>query len=705
MTLSFNYQNGELVSSPSIIVSGQSSTGTDGIVVFTNNNNKVFPPQCVEAVRGQFKALLHISPDEDNEFKVEVIQNGVINALGFAEYNGSPNIVDRGELHLTYKPLPANNPVHLCVVVGRDSEGAYDMPKYQLNRGEVANLDSAIRKLKVAGRMMQAVTHEDMRGHGFSNRCFQFVEESQHHQTVFGYDVKSPVPHQEIKVHVLRSPRTRAEIRDLNHAQQNPKATESGWLFSHAIDLIKNHQEFKDKKLQTLQCACLYVDSTYDVQKDMILGHAALGGGTNEIKLAIFGSHGVHSWPINFPRMIPSFLDATHLSKREVANDCNECGTSWECLNITMGAFMHEIGHLLGCPHQVDGIMLRSYVWWNRSFMTRELESLRTRSRGELIGPRGWLKTCHWHILDLIRFLHHDSFSLPIDQFDKVYTTKRAKSNNEPVPQKYNTPSKEVFVTSKEIYLVELITDDLARFHIPFYPEYYGGKGHTSEITLNYDTCYQNLRAANNNCKENFDVRVLSLSGELFFKNMKKECSSSDNVIRSDFGLNRGQITAYKSQLLGRSKNKESVIGFDVRNVTRVRVYHGLALDGIRFYYSQTGVPPVPARNYLKSFIKRTPKHAESGGETTVLIGNEKPHYTEFSLQPGEVITKFHFRNGGWIDAVQIELSSDRVSPMYGNQNGGHLSTLEPPRNYTMIGMYGYVGSWMDGIGIIYSNE
>ena len=714
MTVTFNYQNGEIVSSLTIIVSGRTSSGIDrGIVVFTNNNNKVFPPQCVEVNRGQFKALVHISPDEDNLFKAEVISNGMINHLGFAEYSGTPNIVDNGELRVTFKPLPQNNPVHLCVVIGRDSNGSYDMPLYKLKRGEESNLDTAIRTLKVAGRMMQALTHEDMRAHGFSNRCFQFVEETQSYQNIFGYNVKSPTPHQEIKIHVLRSPKSVAEIRDLNYAQQNSKASDSVWLFSHAIDLIRQNQEFKSKNLQTIQCAAMYLDSTYDIQNDMILAHAALGGGTNDVKLAIFGSHGLHSWPINFPRVVPSFLDATHLSKREVANDCNECGTSWECLNITMGAFMHEIGHLLGCPHQVDGIMLRSYVWWNRSFMTRELESLRTGSRGEIIDANGmWPQMCHWNILDLIRFLHHDSFALPIDQFDKVFTTKKQSDNNFPVPAIYKTPSKEVCIKSKSgIYLVEIITEDLARFHMPFYPKSYGGQGNISEITLDYETCYQNLRIQTNKAQENFDVRVLSLSGELFLNDMKKQCTNdvSKNIIKSDFGLNRGIITGYKSEVLGNSKDKKEIfVGFDIRYITNVRVYHGGALDGIRFYYSQgqvSAAPKVPPRNYLKSVFGKSPSVSQPRGETSVLLGNEKPHYTDFPLQQGEVISKFHFRNGGWIDAVQIELTSGRVSPWYGNATGGHLSTLEPPGKFSIIGMYGYVGSWMDGIGIIYSND
>ena len=42
------------------------------------------------------------------------------------------------------------------------------------------------------------------------------------------YKVNSPTPHQEIKIHVLTSPKTVAELRSPELAQQNPNAKDSG---------------------------------------------------------------------------------------------------------------------------------------------------------------------------------------------------------------------------------------------------------------------------------------------------------------------------------------------------------------------------------------------------------------------------------------------------------------------------------------------
>lgn len=733
MTVSLNYQNNEIVSSPTIILSGKSSTGINqGVVQIINNDNKVFPPQYFEVNQGNFKALVHISPAERNQLKIEFIDNGHLNPFGFVEYsNGNPNVVDRSEVSISFNPLAQNKPVHLCVLIGKDSNGTYDMPGYRLQRGEPCNLDTAIRKLKIAGRLMQSYTHEEMRAVGMSNRTFQFVEETSAHQGLFGYKVESPTPHQEVKVHVLRSPKTVSELRDPNLAQQNSKGSNKGGLFSHALEVIKNTPELYDnfKRLKTaIQCAVLYLDTHYDPKQDLILTHAALGGGNADIKLAIFGSHGLHSWPVNFPQVTPSFLDGTYLSNREVANDCNQCGTSWECLNITLGAFMHEIGHLLGCPHQVDGVMLRDYIWWNRSFMTREVECLRTKTKGNAIGQNGiWPKVCHWNRLDLIRFFYHDSFSLPIDSrdptFGKVQSTTLIPDNtyedSNKAPTLYNTPHGALVKSESGIFLIEFVTKDLARHSISFYPKTYGGYGLQHENLLDFESCYQALKQNLKDADEHFDVRILSLGGDLFIKDFKKHCSNenSDNLIKGDFGLNRGTISAYKSALLGKSKDKkQSVIGFPIKQVYKVRVYHGGALDGVRFYFNLPGPndtkdsPKLPMRNYLSKLATKIPNSSNnlSSSESSsgvVTIGNDKSNYSEYNINPGEYITKFHVRNGAWVDAIQVETNTGKKSPMFGNANGGHLSTLEAPNEgFDIVGMYGFVGSWLDGLGILYTS-
>ncbi|RKP31794.1 hypothetical protein METBISCDRAFT_13346 [Metschnikowia bicuspidata] len=684
--IEFNYNN-EVVSSPAVIVSGRTSVAQKGIIQFVNNANSVFPPLRFEVNDGQFKALLHVSPGEPNLFDVSVYDRGTVTKDGFAANLG--RLVDLGALTFHYNELPENKPIHLCVVVGRDSDGRYDMPTYKRQRGEIANLQTAIQRLKVAARMMQAFTQDEFHRLGLSNRSFPFVQESVNSRHVFGYDIDSHVPHTEVKVHVLRSPKTVAELRNPDYAQQNPAAKDNGFLFAHAIDLVNNSEFVRPYRghKTAIQCAVMYLDSTWDGR--LISTHAALGGGTSDVKIAVFGLHGLHSFPLNFLQVGPSLVDDTRLSIKEVANDANECSTSWECLNICMGAFMHEIGHLLGSPHQTDGVMLRDYIWWNRLFMTREAYCQRDKSQGRVIGANCMFdKNCHWNVRDLIRYFYHDSFTIPTDKNDasfvKIAATCMASANAGLTPSMSVLLPGTVSVRSESgIYMVELVSDDLARCHIAYYPRSYGGAGLQHELVLSFDELNRYFHQSWDRATDLFSVRVLSVAGDLFVEDFKSRCyPSSDSVIRSDFGLCRGPVNAYKGELLGSATGNMVCVGVDMERVNRVTIHHGGALDGIIFHMGALG--------------KTAPRECTIGrttGESTV-----------FALQPGEHIARLNFRNGAWVDAVQIVTDRGRKSDMCGNKDGGHLSTLEPPSSrHRIIGFYGYVGNWLDGIGILYT--
>lgn len=715
--IEFNYKD-EVVFSPTVIVSGKTQFNR-GVIQFTNNENKVFPMLSFEVNNCRFKAVLNLSPDETNHFKVQFWGGASIMPNGEASSNKF--IIEQGELTLRYNPMPDNKPVHLCVIVGKDSKGSYDMPKYKLDRGEKATLETAIQRLKVAGRMMQAFTQDEFNRAELSNRTFPFVEELTKSQLLFGKEKKASVTHSEVKVHVLRSPKTMAEIRNPDYAQQNPEAKNKSWLFSHALELINESELIKPyKKNHTaIQCAVIYLDSKWDGK--LITAHAALGGGTNEIKLAIFGSHGLHAFPLTFPLITPSFMDDTVLSLNEVANDVNQCGTPWECLNICMGAFMHEIGHMLGSPHQISGVMLRDYVWWNRQFMTREVRCLRTNSQGQLIGTDGkFPRECHWNILDLTRFLYHGLFSIPSDlndpSFEKKNSTLMKPADNKSVPTTYTTaPGKVMFKSVSGIYLVEFVGDDLTRHYLKFFPRSYGGSGTPNEFTLDFEDCLKEFRESWKNDAENFDVRVLCTSGEIWLPDFKSRCYNAQEAIENDFNLGRGTVKGTKSELLGSINGNMDYIGFDVSRVYKVRISHGGALDGMKFYYRSNKpeaeneiTPKFSKRKLLSKLIRGTALGDIIGGDSgagEVSIGNETENYTDFLIPDGDRISKFSFRSGRWIDAVQIETIQGRSTGLLGNASGGHLTILEPPtEKHSIIGIFGYTGQWLDGIGIIYAD-
>lgn len=157
-------------------------------------------------------------------------------------------------------------------------------------------------------------------------------------------------------------------------------------------------------------------------------------------------------------------------------------------------------------------------------------------------------------------------------------------------------------------------------------------------------------------------------------------------------------------------------VGFDLRTVYKIRIYHGMALDGFKLHYRtggscSNGAPPVPKRDYLSKLFhggshEQQKQQLHGGEERTALVGKETPNYSDFELQPNEYITSFNFRNGGWIDAIQFATSTGRLSPMFGKASGGHLSTLEPPsQDFDIVGFYFYLNKWLRGVGIIYSSK
>ena len=83
------------------------------------------------------------------------------------------------------------------------------------------------------------------------------------------------------------------------------------------------------------------------------------------------------------------------------------------------------------------------------------------------------------------------------------------------------------------------------------------------------------------------------------------------------------------------------------RILLAVRVYHGLALDGIEFMYEDST---------SQLFGKR---------------GGGKPSDFPLDTRRGELLLGFNLRAGLWIDGLQILTSLGRKSEWYGNPKGG----------------------------------
>lgn len=373
------------------------------LTVHHDKDGQAFPPTNWPVSDSYFKALIYLSPGW-NKLRFDFTSP----KLSSASSGGLS--VHSSYLMLNYLPLTSAPPLQLVILVGKDSPCTFDAtPARVQNEGN--DLSIAIRKFRMAAHLWQAFTTEQMYRHKFGRRCFRFEEEWQT-GTLSIRDWESGVQKNETRIHVVRCEKTVAELRDLNLAQQNPKATAKGNLFGIAGDAIRKH--FNMRPGQRQYVACLMLDAHWDRDAGTITAHAAVGGGGDDLRLAIFGSHALQSYPSCIEEVVPAFMDCTKTDTNFVANDCNESGSSWEAANIGIGAHLHEVGHLLGSPHQETGVMLRDYVRLNRTFCIKEAYSTRTKSPGMRVCKQE--DECGWHRLDALRFRYHPCFKLPGDE-------------------------------------------------------------------------------------------------------------------------------------------------------------------------------------------------------------------------------------------------------------------------------------------------
>ncbi|OIW26824.1 hypothetical protein CONLIGDRAFT_489852 [Coniochaeta ligniaria NRRL 30616] len=624
-----------------------------------SRQDDAYPPVSWPVTDSHFKALVYMLPGP-NRIRFDFSSPKLANS-------GSSNPIHAS--YLTIHMLPANNapPLQLAILLGKDSPATFDAVPARIER-EGNGLDTAIRKFRMAAYLWQAFTAEQMWRNKFGRRAFRFEEEWTTGTTNLR-DREVGTMRAEARIHVIRTDKTVAELRDLNRAQQYAKATDKGALYGIAADAVKNY--FKPLPAQKLYVSVLLLDAHWDTASKTITGHAALGGNAGDLHLAVFGSHCLQSYPTSFEEVVPAFTDCTPTDTKHVSNDCNDAGSSWEAANIGIGAHLHETGHLFGCPHQENGVMLRDYVTLNRTFLTREAYSTRTRSKGGRISQD---EECTWHRLDCLRFRSHPCFRLPNDPV----------LNSDDSVQAWPVDIGAILVTAATgLSFLEIYGegDDLCHAWIEYAPE-------NGSVQRHVSVSEQDLRNRLPEAKRKGKLKVSIKSnggGSLDIDDFSQLCSKQSAFRLPSTVPGMGKM-AYRGKKLGLSQMEgsqphefvfTSVLRSD-RVLSRIVFYHGFALDGMEFVYDDDS---------RQLFGKRGGK---PGGDVF-----------DLDIRRGETITGFCLRAGFWIDGIQILTSLGRRSPMYGNPIGGSAHTLIPPRGYTICGVTGSCAAWVDGFSVI----
>jgi Putative peptidase family len=561
------------------------------LTVHHHKGDQAFPCTNWPVSDSYFKALVYLSPGW-NQIRFD------FTTASLSAKDGTHSSF----IMLNYLPLNNAPPLHLAIIVGKDSHCTYDAPPERKQR-EGNGLDTAIRKYRMAAHLWQAFTAEQMYRNKFGRRCFRFDEEWQT-GTLSLRDWESGKMKNEIKIHVIRSEKTVAQIQDLQLAQQYRPATNKGDLFGIASEAIQKH--FRMRPGQKQYVAALFLDSHWDTKVGTIRGHAALGGTNGDLQLGIFGSHALHSYPSCVEEVVPAFTDCTKTDTRFVANDCNESGSNWEAANIGIGAHMHEVGHLFSCPHQESGVMLRDYVRLNRTFLVREPYATRTQQQGLRVCRIE--DECAWHRLDLLRFRFHPCFRGPNDLLPH---TQDDGIQFYPLGNGKVTLSAPTGITFIEIYPEG--GDEFCRTWLEYAGSDPRNVGMPSKVTLSEADLRSRLPAK----KGRGTLKLQVFSGSSANLTIDDFCDvlSKSHVVnlparrsapRKDEGLTMNTYNrltnlpqsletrqGFKGKKLGHSQmdgSKPQEIILDCTNLqtkllTSIKVYHGYALDGIEFCY------------------------------------------------------------------------------------------------------------------------
>jgi hypothetical protein len=474
--------------------------------------------------------------------------------------------------HMTIHMLPPMNapPLQLAILLAKDSPATFDSTPSRIER-EGNGLEVAVQKFRMAAYLWQAFTAEQMRRNRLGRRVFRFEEEWTT-GSASQRDAESCTMRSEARVHIIRSDKTLAEIRDLEIAQQNPDAKDNMGLFHIAYRAVTKH--FHPWQEQKRFVSVLLMDSHWDTSVNMITGHAALGS----TSLALFGSHCLHTYPRCFEDVPQAFTDCTPIDTTLVANDCGESGSSWEAANTGIGAHLHEVGHLMGCPHQLNGVMARDYVNFNRSFVSREAYSTRTKSKG---GPVDVQDECTWHRLDCLRFRSHPCFRLPNDPV----------LNPDDSVQAWPVEGGNVTLTATTgLSYVEIYSD--GDESCGAWIEYPAEPGSIQRSVLLGE---QELRNRLPDGKKKGPIRISVHShggGNLVIDDFKKLCSKESCLKLPSLVPGLGK-SAFRSKQLGQSQSqgteRQEIILTSFlqpdRVLSRIVFYHGLGVDGLEFVY------------------------------------------------------------------------------------------------------------------------
>ncbi|KAI4144029.1 MAG: hypothetical protein LQ340_006799 [Diploschistes diacapsis] len=276
--------------------------------------------------------------------------------------------------------------------------------------------------------------------------------------------------------------------------------------------------------------------------------------------------------------------------------------------------------------------MLQDYGVFNRSFLTREPYSTKTRQPG--LQPCLPEQECAWHRLDALRFRSHPCFKLITD----------TPVNGEDGVSVWAIDQGRLIVTAKSgISFIELRPE--GESFCDTWIEYSESpEGYPRQVLLTENDLRSRLPPGLKSRKLTLDIfshgcgkYVVQDIGKAVVK--VKMPKGMTGFMGSKYGDSSQPNTEHQNLFFPHAFDSKKLL-------VAMKIHHGFALDGLEFVY-EDGSSCI--------FGKR-------GGEESTF---------KLNTRSGELLSGFFVRAGTWVDGIEILTTLGRRSGFFGNATGG----------------------------------